>query len=58
MSNDNAPAHGIPRPLIVNGCIASPCRLCGDIWTDAYLEDGLCGGCFIDPEVKYQTVTD
>ena len=34
---DHAPAHGIPRPLIVNGCPVSPCGDCGTLWTDQYL---------------------
>lgn len=34
---DNAPPHGIPRPLIVNGCIVSPCTDCSTLWTDNYL---------------------
>jgi hypothetical protein len=35
---DIAPAHGIARPLIVNGCPVSPCAECGTLWTDAYLD--------------------
>jgi hypothetical protein len=73
--NDNAPAHGIKRPLIVNGCPVSRCGDCATLWTDSYLTNvapsghdiyDRCPNCQetydrldrLDPEVKYQTVTD
>ena len=72
--SDNAPAHGIQRPLIVNGCPVSRCGDCATLWTDTYLTnvspDGhdiydRCPNCQetydrdqLDPEVKYPTITD
>jgi hypothetical protein len=70
MNYDNAPVHGIPRPLIVNGCPVCPCDKCGTLWTDHYLTYdeqrggdmfGLCpecGGDELDPELMHPTISD